>query len=329
MKRNVLGRSGLGLSELCFGGSAIGNLYREVSDEDAAGAVDAAWTVGIRYYDTAPHYGLGLSEQRLGDALRTRPRDEYVLSTKVGRLLVANETDPSMRDDGGFAVAATTRRRWDFSASGVRRSLEESLSRLGLERIDIAYLHDPDDHWQQAIDEAYPALESLRAQGMIGAIGAGMNQAAMLESFVRDTDMDLVMAAGCYTLLDQSALTTLLPLCLERSVGVVNVGVFNSGLLARPDPQPGMHFNYAAASVELVDRARQIAGACRRFGVTLPAAAIQFAAGHPAVVSTAIGARDSRRVDDNVELFRTTIPAELWAELKLLRLLPEHAPVPT
>jgi D-threo-aldose 1-dehydrogenase len=328
VKRRVLQPSGLNLTEVCFGGASLGNLYHAVDDEAAAAAVDAAWDVGIRFYDTAPHYGLGLSERRMGQALRDRPRGDYVLSTKVGRLLVPNDAAPGELDDHGFAVPATFRRQWDFSADGVRRSIEESLVRLGLDRIDIVYLHDPDDHWEQAVSQAYPALAELRSQGVVRAIGAGMNQSAMLEAFVRETDMDVIMLAGRYTLLDQEALDRLLPLCVERSVGVVNVGVFNSGLLAVPDPKPGLNYNYSTAPDELVQRAIRIAAVCRQYGVTLPTVAIQFGSAHPAVVSTGIGTNSATRVLENVEMYERPVPAELWAELKRLGLLPEAAPVP-
>ncbi|MBO0916410.1 aldo/keto reductase, partial [Streptomyces laculatispora] len=214
MRRNRLGNSAVEVTELSFGAAAIGNLFSAVEPERATAAVDAAWDEGIRYFDTAPHYGLGLSERRLGEALRARPRDSYVLSTKVGRVLDPLPDGGPEQSEGlseGFAVRATHRRRWDFSAAGVRRSIEDSLQRLGLDRIDIAYLHDPDDHAEAAFHEAYPELEKLRAEGVIGAIGAGMNQTAMLTRFVRDTDADVVLCAGRYTLLDQSALTDLLP----------------------------------------------------------------------------------------------------------------------
>ena len=203
-----LGRSPVYVTELSFGGAAIGNLFTEVSDDDARAAVDAAWDGGIRAFDTAPHYGLGLSERRLGEALRHRPRDEYVISTKVGRLLdPVGVPDVIGRDTEGFAVPARYIRRFDYSADGVRRSLEASLTRLGLDRVDIALIHDPDDHGEQALREAYPALEKLRAEGTVRAIGVGMNQAALLTRFVSETDVDAVLVAGRYTLLDQSART--------------------------------------------------------------------------------------------------------------------------
>ncbi|MDF3144338.1 MULTISPECIES: aldo/keto reductase [unclassified Streptomyces] len=318
-----LGRSGVEVSELSFGAAGIGNLYTEVGEEQAYEAVDAAWQRGIRYFDTAPHYGLGLSERRLGAALRERPRSAYTLSTKVGRLL---EPADGHGDDlaGGFAVPATHRRVWDFSADGVRRSLEASLDRLGLDRLDVVYLHDPDDHADQAFREGYPALEKLRDEGVIGAIGAGMNQAGMLTRFVRDTDVDVVLCAGRYTLLDQSALTELLPAAMERGVSVVIGGAFNSGLLA--DPKPGATYNYAEAPGQLLDKALRIKAIAERHGITLRAAALAFCAAHPAVASVLVGARSKDEVHDCAEQFATAVPAAFWQELREAGLLAAEEP---
>lgn len=216
MARALPRRPQLRLTELGFGAAQGGNLYRTTTDEEFTSAVDAAWEAGVRYFDTAPHYGLGLSERRLGAALRQRPRDEYVVSTKVGRLLVPSPQDAHLRDSDGFDVPATHRRVWDFSRDGVLRSIEASLDRTGLDRIDIVYLHDPDDHWEQAAHEAVPALIDLRDQGVVGAIGAGMNQSAMLARFVRETDVDVMMCAGRFTLLEQGAAADLLPAAENR-----------------------------------------------------------------------------------------------------------------
>src|ERR1019366_7931082 len=218
------------LTELSLGCAQLGNLYRAITDEQARATVDAAWERGIRYFDTAPHYGLGLSERRLGAALAGRPRSDFVLSTKVGRRL--EPLSPAGQvDDEGFDVTATHRRVWDFSRDGVIRSLEASLERLGVDAVDIVYLHDPDEYRREALDTAYPALEELRARGIVSAIGAGMNQTGMLADFARHTDMDILMLAGRYTLLEQSALDELLPSCETRRIGIVAAGVFNSGLL--------------------------------------------------------------------------------------------------
>ncbi|MEW2167348.1 aldo/keto reductase [Streptomyces sp. NPDC007084] len=322
---NTLGASGVPVGPLSFGAAAIGNLYTEVTDEQARAAVDAAWACGIRTFDTAPHYGLGLSERRLGEALRDRPRAEYTLSTKVGRLLEPADTGG---DDlaHGFAVPATHRRVWDFSADGVRRGLDASLERLGLDRVDVVYVHDPDDHAEQAFRESYPALEELRSQGAVGAIGAGMNQTAMLTRFVRDTDVDVVLCAGRYTLLDQSALTDLLPAARERGTSVVIGGAFNSGLLAAP--HPGSTYNYAPAPPELLDRALRLKEIAERHGTTLRAAALAFPAAHPAVASVLVGARSADEVRDCARQFAAPVPDAFWRELRAGRLLPDDAPSP-
>ena len=306
-----LGRSAVRVTELSLGGAAIGNLFTAVSDDDARAAVDAAWDGGIRTFDTAPHYGLGLSERRLGEALRHRPRDEYVICTKVGRLLEpAQGEGPHGTDPEGFAVPASQVRRWDFSADGVRRSLEASLDRLGLDRVDIALIHDPDDHGEQAFREAYPALERLRADGTVRAIGVGMNQAAMLTRFVTETDIDAVLVAGRYTLLDQSAADALLPAAQERGVSVIAGGVFNSGLLAAP--APGATYDYSAAPDRLLAQAIALEQACEEFRVPLRAAAARFPLLHPAVASVLIGARSAAEITDAIALRALDIPDALW-----------------
>jgi D-threo-aldose 1-dehydrogenase len=319
--------AGLPLTELSLGCAQLGNLYRPIDDGQAGATVEAAWAEGIRYFDTAPHYGLGLSERRLGAALSGRARSDYVLSTKVGRLLEPTASHGLM-DDGGFAVPADFRRVWDFSRDGVLRSLAESLERLAVDRVDIVYLHDPDDHRDDAFLRAYPALEELRSQGLVKAIGAGMNQSAMLADFARHTDVDVLMLAGRYTLLEQTALDDLLPVCADRGVAVVAAGVFNSGLLARPMPSPTARYEYREAPGELVDRATRIAAACKRHGTTLPAAALAFPLAHPAVVSVCIGAQLPEQVVRNTALGRAAVPSALWVELKEEGLLRRDAPVP-
>ncbi|GGV65128.1 aldo/keto reductase [Streptomyces griseoloalbus] len=325
MNRHRLGRSGVEVTGLAFGAAGLGNLYREVGEEEAREAVRAAWQRGIRSFDTAPHYGLGLAERRLGAALREHPRDQYTVSTKVGRRL---EPTGAGGDDlaNGFAVPATHRRVWDFGADGVRRTLEASLERLGLDRVDVVYLHDPDDHADQAFNEAYPALERLRSEGVVGAIGAGMNQSAMLTRFVRDTDVDVVLCAGRHTLLDQSALTDLLPAALDNGTSVVVGGAFNSGLLA--DPRPGATYDYGRAPAEMLDRALRMKDAAERHGTTLRAAALAFCAAHPAVASVLVGARSAAEVHDCADQFAAPVPAALWQELRDTGLLPPDVPVP-
>ncbi|WP_308170221.1 aldo/keto reductase [Acrocarpospora catenulata] len=294
-----------------LGAAPIGNLFTALSDAEAFATVDAAWEAGIRFFDTAPHYGLGLSERRLGLALRDRPRGEFTLSTKVGRLLVPTSGDA--RDDQGFDVPATHTRVWDFSRDGVRRSLAESLERLGLDSVDIALIHDPDHHWKEAVGEALPALAELRDEGVVKSIGVGMNQWPMLADFVRETEVDTVMLAGRYTLLDQSAAAELLPLCVERGVSVMAAGVFNSGILATHDPRGT--YNYVAAPPEVLARARRMAEVCERHGVTLPQAALAFPARHAAVSSVVVGMRSVDEVRQNMALATTPIPEALWPDL--------------
>lgn len=324
MPVHALGRSGVEVTGLGFGAAAIGNLFTEVTEEEAHDAVSAAWGAGIRYFDTAPHYGIGLSERRLGAALREHPRSAYTISTKVGRRL--EPTQGPAGDDlaNGFAVPATHHRVWDFSADGVRRTLEASLERLGVDHVDVVYLHDPDDHAESAFREAYPALEKLRSEGVVRAIGAGMNQAEMLTRFVRDTDVDVVLCAGRYTLLDQSALTELLPAAVERGTSVVIGGAFNSGLLA--DPRPGATYNYAAASGELLDRALRMKSVADRHGITLRAAALAYCAAHPAVAGVLVGTRTAAEVRDCAEQFAVTVPEAFWQELRDTGLLSTEEP---
>ncbi|MFD7441295.1 aldo/keto reductase [Streptomyces sp. NPDC059909] len=319
MRSTTVGRSGCPVTGLAFGAAGIGNLYSAVSEEAAAAALDAAWAAGVRYFDTAPHYGLGLSERRLGAALRRRPRDSYTVSTKVGRILeprpgTAGEDAYGDDLDNGFAVPAAYRRRWDFSAAGVLRSVEESLERLGLDRIDIVYLHDPDDHGEQAFREAYPALERMRAEGTVRAIGAGMNQTEMLGRFVRDTDVDVVLCAGRFTLLDQRAADELLPEAAARGRHVVIGGVFNSGLLA--DPKPGATYDYRAACPDALERALRIKAVAEGHGVPLRAAALRFPFRHPAVASVLVGVRSADEVEDAARMLAVPVPDALWAELE-------------
>jgi D-threo-aldose 1-dehydrogenase len=303
-----------------FGGAGIGNLYSAITDAQAAAALEAAWESGVRLFDTAPHYGLGLSERRLGKFLAGLPRDEFVVSTKVGRLLEPHD-GTGLDLDNGFAVPSSYRRVWDFSADGVRRSLESSLDRMGLDRVDTLLVHDPDGHWEQAAGEAIPALAELRSQGVIQSVGVGMNQWELPARFVRETDIDMVMLAGRYTLLEQTAADEFLPLCAERGVSVLAAGVFNSGLLAKPVVDKDAKYNYAAAPREVLDRAKRIAEVSGRHGVTLPHAAVQFVLQHPVIVSAVLGAQSADQVKRNAELFTRPVPAGLWDDLRAEGLL--------
>jgi D-threo-aldose 1-dehydrogenase len=314
---------------LGLGCGPLGNLYREYSDAEAAATVEAAWGTGVRFFDTAPHYGLGLSERRLGAALAGLPRADYAVSTKVGRLLVPDPAGVDRLDDQGFAVPGDLRRVWDFSADGVRRSLDGSLSRLGLDRVDILLLHDPEGHERVALDEGFPALVELRAQGVAGAIGVGSTDWRVLHRFVTEAEPDVVLVAGRYTLLEQPALETLLPACVEHGVAVLNAGVFNSGILAVDRPSAALPYEYGRAPADVVARAQAVAAVCDRHGVPLPQAALAFAAAHPAVVSVLVGAGTAEEMRRNAELFRAgPPPAALWRDLVDAGLLDAGAPLP-
>ena len=318
-------RGGVLLTELGLGAAQLGNLYRETTDEEARGALSAAWDAGIRYFDTAPHYGLGLSERRLGALLAGRPRDEFVISTKVGRLLQPTPQNAKLLDDEGFVVPASSRRVFDFSRDGILRSVEASLERLGMDRVDILYLHDPDQHWEAASTTGVDALIELREQGVVRAIGAGMNQAEMLTEFVRRCDVDVVMCAGRYTLLEQPALEELLPVAVERGVAVVAAAVYNSGLLSAPTVASDASYDYGPAPAELIARARAIADICAAAGVSLPAAALAYPLRHPAVASVVVGARNAAQVSSNVERAAAEIPDSLWTELAAAGLIPNES----
>jgi D-threo-aldose 1-dehydrogenase len=337
-ERVPLGRTGLNVTRLGFGGASVGGIYTAISDADAHETLRRAWDVGIRLFDTAPLYGYGASERRFGAALGGEDRDTFVLSTKVGRLVrrpeaIAAGADIDHqrfggRDDAFYVVEGPERIVFDYSAEGVRRSLEESLERLGLDRVDIALIHDPDDHWQAAIDGAYPALARLREEGVIRAVGAGMNQSEMLTRFVRETDIDVILLAGRYTILDQGALDELLPACVDRGVGVFVAGVMNSGVTANPAAGAAT-FNYTPAPPEVVDRARRIGEICDRHGVPLRAAAVQFAMAHPAMTALVTGVRTPSHLEEYPALATRAIPAGLWEELRSEGLVRADAPTPT
>lgn len=300
-----------GVAELGLGCAPLGGLFEPVADDVARATVGEAWRAGIRMFDTAPLYGHGLSERRLGEALRGRPRDELVLSTKVGRVL-----EPGGQPPAAWPQALPFTPRFDYTPAGVRRSLEESLGRLGLDRVDIALVHDPDDHVDEALAGAFPELVRLRDEGIVGRIGAGMNQTAALCRFVAEVPLDCVLVAGRLSLLDRSARDELLPLCADRGVDVMVGGVFNSGVLARPEA--GATYDYAAAPTAVVARARAMAAACDAAGVPLMAAALQLPTRFPAVTTVLTGARSAEEVATNVRLFGVDVPGDLWAELERL-----------
>jgi D-threo-aldose 1-dehydrogenase len=349
--RVKLGRTKLEVTKLGFGMAPLGGLYAPVTDDQAAEVLAHAWELGIRYYDVAPLYGYGGSERRLGRMLQTRNREEFVISTKVGRLLyplhevlahpeldrdwqrlgsvtgVGPDELPSEElNDWYYRGVPDVRPVYDYSYDGIMRSVEASLNRTGLDRLDILWIHDPDTHWEQAIGGAYPALAKLRSEGVVSAIGAGMNQAEMLVRFAREGDFDAFMCAGRYTLLDQPALTELLPLCLQKGIAIVIAGVMNSGLLANPSAES--HFDYGPAPKEWIDKALRLKAVCERHGVPLRAAALQFVYAHPAVTTVVAGVRTISHLDDTVAMLQHPIPEVLWDELRSEGLLLPEAPTP-
>jgi len=302
-------------TQLGFGAAGIGNHLHAVTDAQATGLLDAAWEAGVRHFDTAPHYGLGLSERRLGAFLAGKPRAEFTISTKVGRLLEPWPAGADRLDDEDFVVPADHRRVWDFTEAGVRLSLEESLERLGLESVDVLYLHDPERHdLERGIAEGLPALAQLREEGRVGSIGVGSMDTAALLAAARSGLADELMIAGRYTLADQSAADDVLPACVTYGVTVVAAAVFNGGLLATA-PGPGSTFDYRAATPDVLARARELDELCRAHGVPLRAAALQFPLRHPVVTTVVAGGAEPEHVRQNVELLATPIPDALWTEL--------------
>ena len=307
-----LGQGGIVTSSLSFGGAVIGNLFRAVSDEEADQALSVSYEAGIRYFDTAPHYGLGLSEERIGRFLSGIDRSSITLSTKVGRLIRPNPRYSGGDDSLGFAVPASLHREVDYSYDATMRSLEESLERLHVDYVDLVFVHDPDDHEAEALEGAFPALEKLRSEGVIRSYGAGMNQSAMLTRFIEKTDLDVVMLAGRFSLLEQPALADLLPRAHAQGVSVVAAGVFNSGILAREYPADGSHYNYDVAPEAVLAKARELAAACLEQGYTLPQVAAQFPLLHPAVPVVCLGARNGDQAMRNAALFDELVPADFY-----------------
>jgi D-threo-aldose 1-dehydrogenase len=331
-QRVQVGRSTVVVTRLGLGTAPLGNLFEPVDEAEAVQTVSRALGAGLRLVDTAPLYGHGLAERRVGRALAELgaacPAD-LVVATKVGRLLRRDAPpDPTQMKDGRLIYVDTpdVNPVFDFSAAGVRESVESSLERLGRDHLDVVHLHDPDDHFDQALGEAYPALVELREKGVVRAISVGMNQAEMLVRFAEAARFDCFLLAGRYTLLDTSGGVELLPLCADQGIGVLIGGVFNSGILA--DPRPGSRFDYAVAPREVLERAQAMAEVCERHGVSLKAAALQFPFGHPAVTSVLIGARSTKELEENLAVVQEPIPAALWEELRERELLADWVPCP-
>ena len=327
--------AGRGL-RLGLGGAPLGNLFAAISEDDAAAVVSAAWEQGCRCFDTAPHYGNGLSEHRLGVRLRAQPRSEFSLSSKVGRLLLPQAG--AAREQHGYVGVLPFVQRWDYSAVGTRRSIEDSLQRLGLARIDVAYVHDIDEatHGERApavlrqvLEETLPALRNLQHEGLVGAVGLGVNDWRVVLQVLRHAELDALMLAGRYSLLDHSALPELLPACARRGVRIALGGVFNSGILATGvRSQVQVRFNYAPAAREWVERTAAIEAVCQSFDVPLRAAALQFPLAHEAVEIVIVGARSPAEWSDCVAMMGRPIAPAFWHALRAQGLLPADAPTP-
>ena len=324
-----------------LGGAGFGNLFAPLEAAAVIETVSAAYDAGVRYFDTAPLYGFGLSEERLGLALTKIPRDENVISTKVGYSLVP--AAPGDDDTGPFVDVPPLRPVFDYSRDAILRSLDESMARLKTDRIDVVLIHDPDEgatlndqkadpfsksHFREVMEETYPVLDDLRSSGNVTALGLGMNQWQMLADFARAGDFDCFLLAGRYTLLEQQPLDEFLPLCLEKGISIVVGGPYNSGILALGAVEGAM-YNYQPATPEVLDRTAKIEAVCARHEVSLPAAALQFPFGHPAVASIIPGAVSMNELKANLGYFQEKIPADLWEELKRLELIHPGAPVPT
>lgn len=327
LERKTLGSTGLDVTRLGLGCAALGGLYGDIPDEQAHAVVQKALDLGLNLFDTAPLYGSGKSEQRVGHVLSQIPRDSFVLCSKVGRVL--DPVDPNETDRGQeiYDNPPPFKPVFDFSRDGVLRSFEESLKRLQLDRIDVLHIHDPDDHYEDAIKGAYPAIAELREQGLISGVSAGMNQWEMLADFARAGDFDCFLLAGRYSLLEQEALDELFPLCEEKNIGILAGGTYNSGILAK-GAQEGAKYNYGDAPAEIIARAKRLEEVSERHGVDIKAAASQFALAHPVVTAIIPGTRRPERVQENYDLLTVDIPADYWAELKAEKLIKGAAPTP-
>lgn len=335
IENRTVGKTSLQIERLGFGCASLGNLYQAISDKDAVKLTEAAWNAGFRYYDTAPHYGQGLSERRVGDLLRQHPKDAYVLSSKVGRLLKpAGYAD----ERHGFRSPMPFDIEYDYSYTGIMRSFEDSLQRLGLDHIDIIYMHDIGEythgdanrlHFPIAMLEGYRAMEELRSSGAVSAIGLGVNEYQVCEKALEHGDWDCFLLAGRYTLLEQDALISFLPKCEKRGCSIVIGGAYNSGILATGVRGPGPHhYDYGPAPDTVIEKVRVIEDLCERFGIRLPAAALQFPLAHPSVVSVIPGIGKVSRIQDTLDLLDIEIPAEFWAALREKELVAKSTPLP-
>jgi len=333
-KTTQLGRSGVQLTAMGFGGAPIGNYREPSSDGDSAEMVSHAWELGARFFDTAPLYGHGLSEYRLGYALRAYPRTDYAIATKVGRVVGRSANGTASNDS--YVDTPPFEAEYDYSYDGVMRSVEQSMQRMLTDNFDILLIHDCDrrthgedqpEVFKQALNSAYPALETLRDQGVVKAIGFAVNEADICYRALQNTDADCFLLAGRYTLLEQDPLDDLLPACQDRGVGIVLGGVYNSGILAT-GPIETARFNYASAPESVKAKTAEIQRICDRHNVALPAAALQFAFAHPAVSSICIGARNRGQQQKNADLFEASIDPQLWADLRGAGLLRKDAPTP-
>ena len=334
--RRKLGSSPLTVTQMGFGSAPLGDLFARLDEDAALGAVAAAYDAGFTLFDTSPYYGYGLAEHRVGHVLRRKPRNSYVLSTKVGRVM--NRAKPESIDRGRFQGGLDFQGVFDYSYDGAMRSFEQSLMRLGVGRLDVMLIHDADvwTHktpeaadrvFRQAMEGAYVALDELRRNGDIGAIGCGLNEADTCARFARAGDFDCMLLAGRYSLLEQGALDDLLPLCVEKDIGIMLGGTFNSGILAT-GARPGAKYNYVDAPPDVLHRVARIEKVCAAHGVPLAAAAMRFPLGHPKISSIVLGAVKAEEVRRNVETFDTAIPSGLWDDLKREGLLRQDAPVP-
>ena len=327
LERKTLGKSGIEVTRVGLGCASLGGMYGDITEERAHEVVRRALSLGINVIDTAPLYGYGKSEIRIGRAVQGRNRSDFVLATKVGRLLVPKDEGGDTSQDANWGTESPLRPKFDFSYDAVMRSVEESLKRLETDRIDILHIHDPDNHYEQALRGAYPALDKLRSQGVIRAVSAGMNQSEMLARFAREGDFDCFLLAGRYSILEQGAMDELFPLCAEKNIGIMLGGTYNSGILAS-NLGVGAKFNYAEAPEDVLERARGLQTVAARHRVSLKAAALRFALAHPQVTCIIPGTRVPDRVNENLKLVDEPIPSEFWAELKAGNLIRQDAPVP-